>query len=384
MSAASDDMPVDAQLHVVREAREYSQGTLDHQLEHRHVRPHAGLVHNADLQAVLSFMADSYEPLTDDMPTSLWDIDFVENILKNCGTDRVREALETGNYAYLDYLVGLTNYDPDISGFNALMWLSNWISRTASMNIVAGHMGTGKTDFSLLLAQVWLYYWTHVEGYDRDEVAVITNITTSEEADSILESQSKLVEELEKNKKQLVIIDEASSNFSAYGEDGANVIKQFKRTTRMIRKQDGYLVLIAHRKDGHDIHKDVRQLSDIVYKTDQKVAKIYEQEVEEGEEKKTLTNIPQTDWQSYDTEEESTWKWDLDVEDDEDMNWDSFYDTCLYCRDDGSQCGTKHGINQYGFCTIHEDSDQAQRVERQDDLIPLVIQEIAQSDEEDE
>ncbi len=350
------------------ETREYAQGSLDHQLDHADIRRHAGIVQDEEVEAVMNVAEEAYEPLTDGMPNSFWDTDFAQKILKNHGTKTARKALNAGNFAYLDYLTGLTNYDPDISGVNTLMWIMKWLSRTASMNILSGHMGSGKTDMALLFAQIWVHYWTVVEDYDEDEIEVLSNITSCPQVYEV-ESQSELVERLQQDKKQLVLIDEASSNFSA-GTNQHDVEKQFKRTTRMIRKNDGYLLLISHREDAKDVHKDIRVLSDLIYKESQKTAKIYEG-LDNEDPKQVLSGIPQTDWE-YDTLEESEWEWDLD-NDDEDASWDDFWGQCLFEKDNGERCGNKNGLNAHGFCAIHDDSNQAETVaENEEDMIEFL------------
>ena len=371
-SSSSSGLDTEAKMFLASETREYAQGNLDHQLEHTDIRRHAGIVRDEEVEMVLNVCDEAYEPLTDDMPTSFWKTDFAQNILKNHGTKTARKALETGNFAILDYLTGMTNYDPDISGIQTLMWLQNWISRTASMNILSGHMGTGKTDMALLLAQVWVHYWTVVKDYDEDEIEVLSNISSCPQAVTVT-SQKDLVERLKKDKKQFVAIDEASSNFSA-GTNQQDVEEQFKRTTRMIRKNDGYLLLISHREDAKDVHKDVRVLSDLVYKESEKTAKIYESLDEEPKQK--LTGIPQTDW-DYNTLEESDWKWDLDVGSDE-VTWDDFWGQCIYEKENGERCGTQNGLNQHGFCHHHMDSEQAERVAENDEKVVEFFRELAQ------
>lgn len=373
MSESTSSIDTEAKMFLASETREYAQGNLDHQLEHADIRRHAGIVQDPEVEKVLNVFEEAYEPMTDDMPLNFWDTDFAQNILKNHGTETARKALQTGNFAYLDYLTGMTNYDPDISGVNTLMWMMKWISRTASMNILGGHMGTGKTDMSLLLAQIWVHHWTVVKGLSEDDVEVLTNISSCPQAVTVT-SQKQLVDRLQNDKKQLVVIDEASSNFSA-GTNQQDVEKQFKRTTRMIRKNDGYLLLISHREDAKDVHKDVRVLSDLVYKESKYTAKIYESLDEEP--KKTLSKIPQTDW-DYDTLEESDWNWDLNVGSDEDMSWDDFFGQCLFEKENGERCGTQNGLNQHGFCHFHDDSGQAERVEENEEKVVEFLRELAQ------
>jgi hypothetical protein len=374
-------MDAEAQMFIASEIREYAQGNLDHQVDHKDIRRHAGIVQDPEVERVLNVAEEAYEPLTAEMPIDFWKTEFARKILQNNGTKTVRQALQTNNFAYLDYLTGLTNYDPDISGVNTLMWMMKWISRTASMNIIAGHMGTGKTDLSLLLAQIWVHYWTVSEGLSEEDIEVLSNITSCPQAVSV-NSQKELVERLKNDKKQLVLIDEASSNFSA-GTNQQDVEKQFKRTTRMIRKNDGYLVLISHREDAKDVHKDVRLLSDLVYKESQKTAKINEGSTDE-DSKKEISGIPQTDW-DYDTLEESDWKWDLNTGD-EDVSWDDFYNQCLFTKENGERCGTQTGLDQHGFCHFHDDSEQAQNVEENEEKVVEFLRTLAQreSAEEDE
>lgn len=373
MSESTSSIDTEAKMFLASETREYAQGNLDHQLDHKDIRRHAAIVQDPEVEKVLNVCEEAYKPLTDEMPVSFWETEFAKKILKNQGTKTARQALQTGNFAYLDYITGMTNYDPDVSGINTLMWMMKWISRTASMNIIGGHMGSGKTDMALLFGQIWVHHWTVVKGLSAEDIEVLTNITSCPQAIPV-ESQSELVERLKNDKKQLVLIDEASSNFSA-GTNQHDVEKQFKRTTRMIRKNDGYLLLISHREDAKDVHKDIRVLSDLVYKESQKTAKIYEG-LDNDDPKKTLSGIPQTDW-DYDTLEESEWNWDLDIGSEE-ISWDDYYGKCLFEKENGERCGTRNGLNKHGFCHFHDDSDQAERVEENEEKIIEFLRELAQ------
>lgn len=371
----SDGQNIDteAQMFVASEAREYALGNLSHQLDHEHIRQHAGIVQDDEVEQVLNLASDAYDPLTGEMPASFYETEFAQKILRNHGTKLVRKAIETGNFAYLDYLTGLTNYDPDISGIQTLMWLSDWISRTASINYVGGHMGNGKTDFGFLLAQIWLFSLTVVGDKNEREVSILTNVESAAEKNQNIEAvteQEKLEARVKEDDDEYVIMiwDEASSHASGYAGDAHYVEQQLRRMLRMIRKNNGYLVIIGH--TGKDVHPDVRRLSNYVHKTSKKTATIYE-EVEggEGDDKlKDLTGIPPTDF-DFDTEEESDWEWREDEGEDSDDDGESTFDQCQFVKDNGEQCGTVHGLDEYGYCEYHRGSEQSKDAREQEDAI---------------
>ncbi|AXR81807.1 DUF5763 domain-containing protein [Natrarchaeobaculum sulfurireducens] len=336
--------------------REYATANLDS--DHRDVYRHAGLVANDRIRALLSFLVSIYDPnYHEELPATFWETRTAKSIIRKFGTEQAQKAVDGGDEALLNYLVGLPQLDTDISGLHTLEWLRDWVTRTAAITIISGHMGKGKTDFALLLGEVWAYVME-----DRGEnYAVFSNITTCGQAESVT-SMSRLKElaERDSDEKFLMIWDEASSHASGYSGDAHEVQDQLRRFTRMIRKNGGALIIIGHAEGAADIHPDVRRLANAIYKFGKKDAAIYYgiDGREYHDKINDLGGIPQTNW-DYDTEEESDWDWDLDDEDAEELDEEAEEEEpewlmCRGIRSNGEPCKQPaHSLDGNGFCQAH-------------------------------
>lgn len=337
--------------------REYTRGGLG--TEHHNVMPHTVLVSDEDVRELLSHMAHMYDPSAfDETPSTFWETRFAKRVLKNCGTEVANYAVKTGQTEVIDFITGLPNFDADISGIHTINKIREWMTRTAAITLFAGHMGNGKTDFALLLAEVWKW------EQDRmgNKHAILSNIQSFKEAETVT-SMSELKERIEEDEDEHihVVWDEASSHASGYGSDRDDVENQLRRFLRMIRKNNGSLTMIGHTKGGKDIHPDVRRLCQAVHKTSKKEATIYREITEAREydhEKMSLESIPQTSF-TYDTDEDSDWTWDLEIEDEEEeIDLEKVWvEQCIAETSDGDRCGCdidRYDIDQEtGTCEHH-------------------------------
>lgn len=342
--------------------REYSLGELGTQ--HTDIHMHTVLVSDEEVRELLSHFAQLYDPTEyDDTPATFWETKFAQRVLKKCGTEVANFAVKTGQTAVIDFITGLPNFNSDISGIKTIEKLRDWVTRTAAINLFSGHMGAGKTDFALLIAEVWSW---EMERRGNNH-AILSNVQSFEEAETVT-SMSELKERIEADDSEYihVVWDEASSHASGYGSDRQDVEEQLRRFLRMIRKNNGSLTMIGHAEGGKDIHPEVRRLSEAVYKESKKKATIYKGITESREyegEKMSLDGIPPTSF-SYDTTEESDWEWDLEVEDEEDEDEldEILVEQCIAEKNDGGRCGCKinrHDIDQEtGTCEYHEINEE--------------------------
>jgi hypothetical protein len=221
-------------------------------------------------------------------------------ILKKNSSTNLRKAIKNSNLTLLSHFTGIQDNSVNMSQVEKYERLRNWIDRTAGITYIAGHMGTGKTDFAILLSQVWKQI--------NSEGEVASNIS-SHRASKTITSQADLLEWIQEDGEKLFVFDEASSHASGYIKDKMKVEKYFSSLVKFIRKNQGKLIIIGH--TGKDIHPDIRRLSNYIQKESKKEAKVYES-VENGEgetQKFKLENIPACS-EEFDTREESSWKWD--------------------------------------------------------------------------
>lgn len=344
--------------------REYATDDLD--ADHSDVYRHAGLIQDDEMRAVVTYLASIYDPnYHEELPATFWETETARRIIRKFGTEQAQRAVESGHEDLLNYIVGLPQLETDLSGLHTLEWLRDWVTRVAAITIISGHMGAGKTDFALLLGEVW----SHVMEEAGEKHSVFTNITTCEDADETVSRMSKLKELAERDDDEsfLMIWDEASSHASGYAGDAQEVQDQLRRFTRMIRKNGGYLIIIGHAKGGADIHPDVRRLAQSVYKFSKKDAAIYYGIEDRGYTDKLndIGGIPQTNW-TYDTEEDSDWEWDLEDEEAEEYDdaeeEEPEWEMCRGIRTNGEPCRQPaHALNEHGFCDSHEDQYQQYR-----------------------
>ena len=336
----------------------------------------AGIIIDDDVAEVVAAREELYDPAraadwVDDPPATYWSTTEGRRVIRRHGTRTATRALERGNPDLIDYLTGVPNFDSDVSGLEAIQDLRDWITRTAGITLMSGHMGSGKTDMALLLAQIW-----------RRETggSLAANIASAQDVETIT-TMSDLRDRLEDDGELMMIWDEASSHASGYSSDQYEVESQLRRMLRMIRKRGGNLIMIGHAEGGRDIHPDVRRLSQAVYKDSKKSATLYEGIDERGEyenEITSLTGIPPTDI-SFDTREESSWDWDLeDGEDDTDTDTTPV-DQCVAETSSGDRCGVTAParLDDTGLCDVHrrgelEDVDVAV----DDDEIPDPLAEV--------
>ena len=298
---------------VAAESREFTRGNKPEQPEpHRH----AAIVGDDGLRRSLTAMATHYDPRDND-PATVEETKLYRMMLRNGATETLTRAVHGGQHQTQSYFVGDPGARSDISGLRAITRLQDMIVRAAPIVYIFGEPGSGKTNFSLLLGQLWK------REYEDAEIA--TNIRTLEQSDRWIPSYGGLVEWLGENVEsiegggetraedanpRLFIFDEASSHASGRGKAGAEAGEKLGPLVYKIRKANAGLIIIGH--DGRDVHPAVRTLATVIqrYRGEVKRATVYEDvKNREGRGKiMDLAGIPQTDW-NYDDGEATSWSW---------------------------------------------------------------------------
>lgn len=317
----SDDTKAQA---IAAELREYGLGNLD--VEHDDLSRIVGLIPDEEVRDMLLFQNRVYEPV-DDMPRNFWETDYAEEIIEKQATHMATRAVQNNNISEMEFLTGLVGYESDVSGMKALLSLQQLI-RDAPVFIayIFAAMGFGKTDFSLLICEVFEAVY--------DKVKFGANIESWDEADAHIESFTELEEWFRGNKEddydRVFVLDEASQNLTGKGGDIKNQ-EALAKMLRLTRKYDGHLIIIGH--DGKDVGPAVRTLATtIVEKKSQKEA-VFWRDVQDRQgrgEIMSLSGIPPTDME-YDTEEETDWE--MDIGEDEDVWTEEDVDDLLYEED---------------------------------------------------
>jgi hypothetical protein len=199
-------------------------------------------------------------------------------------------------------MIGLES-SSDAGGTSRLLELIDRIE-TGYIQYMFGSMGTGKTDFGILQAELWSRM--QPEGW-----SVASNIDSFERARTI-ERYANLEEWIQQDSEnpQLFVWDEASSNASGYVQDASEVTDKFRLLLQSFRKNRSNLIIIGH--TGKDVHPHIRrQANDVVEKTSKKEAVVWDEVVEGNGQNKQLelSGIEATRW-DFDTREMSRWFWE--------------------------------------------------------------------------
>lgn len=312
----------------LRELREYVAGRLD--VDHDNASP-AALIHDDEVRKVALFMENTYEPprlddgsIPEGFPEDFWETNFGQRMLKKHVSDSIARAFREGNKEQAGAVVGLPNYENDVSGLHTANRLADWLIGGNEMSIIylAGTQGAGKTDFSLTMMEVVRRHFeraTQVEGIDSGDVptpefATNFSVTTPPDADHRLINQYGELEgwltEGSSDEQKWFVFDEASTELTA--QSSSNAQKVVEKMNELVKKGRKFglsgLVVIGH--DSKDVAPLFRMLADYVEKTGTKTASFYAsvQDREGAGHLFDVSGIPEATW-DYDTDDTATWSW---------------------------------------------------------------------------
>lgn len=236
------------------------------------------------------------------------------DLLHEGANEGVQYALEHRQDYIISNTVGETSETTDLSGLRTTRKLRQAITRPAYVAYIYGQMGNGKTDFALLLSEVWRDE-REAEGYD---VELASNVKTWERAETVTE-YDELTDWMgtedgtdPENSRRLFVFDEASSHASGYSGDANETRENLGKLVNLMRKHGTSMIIIGH--TGKDVHPDVlRKSTHIIRKKGLKEAEIYRRETEVGGEMINsldldLDGIPPTN-EVFSTHEASSWSW---------------------------------------------------------------------------
>lgn len=318
---------------VSAEVRETLRGNKPQSLE---AYEHSGLVGDDLVRALLNHIKRHYDPHVaaaqypglepSDMPSTAEALSVFCDLLADEETETLTRAIHRGDVQTQSAAVGDPAAKSDISGLKAIQELIDLLAVPAPIIYIYGEPGSGKTNFALLLAQLW--------QREHEGGVLASNIRTWEEADEWHPSYGSLRSRLDEQLKDLpeggvtakedappylFVFDEASSHASGRGKDGYEAGQKLGPLVYKIRKARAGLIIIGH--DGKDVHPAVRTMADVVqkYRGQVKKATVYE-DVENRtgiNEIMSLNGIPETDYR-YDDEEATSWDWrGVDEEEDD-------------------------------------------------------------------
>ena len=309
------------------ELRSYIEGNLSE--DNTDVYDHAGLVDNPNVRELLSFMESAYNGKHKEMPHFFKNTKMGEILRKSSATETATKAVKEGNISQMKFISGKQSYTNDVSSIHTIINLRDKLGQDAYIQYLFGHMGNGKTDFAILQAELsFIEHNTDVGtnikslAEERGHITYIPQygdlmkwLAEGREVNSIDEIANSDIDVSDK----LFLFDEASSHASGYADDAYETQKKLGTLVKKIRKVGGNLIVIGH--TGKDVHPDIRRITnDCVKKSNLKQAEYYKAVNEQGKgqgHKETLSGIPQTNWNEYDTQEITVWDWSETPLDDE-------------------------------------------------------------------
>ncbi|ACV10987.1 conserved hypothetical protein [Halorhabdus utahensis DSM 12940] len=334
----SDD---NTELYTAAQTREYLEG---HGVRDPKAGPQAGIIRDPHISRTAAIAREDYDPnLLDEpgeMPADLLDADPWQDIVAVEETETIREAMDAGDMPSLKHITGDAGQRADVSGLEAIGDLRDHVTGDAVIIYLWAPPGRGKTDFALLLSQLY------EEAHPGAETG--SNIRTWTEKDEWIPTYPDLMDWMEADEEavlagdvedKLFIFDEASSHASGRGEDGYEAGQKLGPLVYKIRKYGGSIIIIGH--DGKDVHPVVREMATCIKKTSKKSANVFETVNNRRGMNKLLEidGIPATD-HTFNTNEPTAWRWDGTGEDDGVPEPGSVaYDVALWtvvkCKQDG-------------------------------------------------
>lgn len=306
---------------VSEELRRYARGELL-EADHADLSRAAGLVKDDDVRKMLVFAEQAWQrhkPGDGDFWSKRWS----RNHLVTQASATATDAIHSGNLSQMAYIRGWVEYDSDVSGLNAVRQLENWLcmSEAAKLVYLAGHMGNGKTDFSLQALQVVNHFWQRLrETAPADwsppavRFAANVKVETPEDDPDVTYTPSypalrDWADGFSSDDELWFLFDEGSTELTAQSSNARqNAMEKMAPFVKKMRKSGVNMIIVGH--DGRDLAKPIRVLADFVAKSSTKTATFYRgiNKREPYGELFSLSGIPPTDW-NFSTDDMADWSW---------------------------------------------------------------------------
>lgn len=326
-------MTDEQELYTAAGAVEWRDGHLKRENDRAHA--HAGTIRDAKVARALSIREEFHKPelweRPDLAPGQAKDLRQNRQILRMEGTETFTGALDSGDMATLRHFYGDPDQRADISGIKAMDRVKGLLDGPAPIIYIYAPPGAGKTNFALLLAQLW-------KNQQAGDALLASNVKTLQESDRWVDQDGRVRDgwlanygDLDEWLKQdgsvldgnavpkLFVWDEVSSSGSGVGEQGYTMRTKMGPLLFKIRKYGGAIIIIGH--DPKSVAPLVRELATIIVKEDLKTATVGDRITDDGRLRgtrgKPIEGIPATDLR-YNDKEPTSWSWDDPRSDDPD------------------------------------------------------------------
>lgn len=320
-----------------REFREYALGNLP--VEHLDVHPIAGLGIPKDKARHLMFLAEHWEPpqwpedhektgVVDGFDKNFWNTPYARRAIRVHTTETANRAASEGNASQLATIMGDQNYESDISGIHTINRLADWLIRSDKLKMIylSSSMGSGKTNFGLLLLEIYYDHFRRLhkstdQPVNMPEFGANFDVNPPKDVDfQQINEYPNFKDWVQDGKSETdnkaYFFDEGSTALTAQSGDNQQIVVE--KMNELIKKsrKGGVKLCVFCGHDSKDVAPLIRSLCDYVEKPGIKKADFY-QGVRNRQGKGHLFSvdgIPETSWE-FDTNSTADWDWGDDVGD---------------------------------------------------------------------
>lgn len=186
----------------------------------------APLIDDPETERLLNYYASLWRDRDDEFEET----ELFKTVLHSAASETVQRAIQQNNLSQLSAERGWDG-NSNAGGTRELLNLVDRINE-GYIGYLFGHMGTGKTDFAILLAELW---------HRQTNGTIGTNVKSLKQKDDFVERFENLQDWVSQPGQRLFIFDEASSFASGYSQDAGQVIKYFRKLLRTFRKNKANL-----------------------------------------------------------------------------------------------------------------------------------------------
>jgi len=225
------------------------------------VHPHAAWIADPEVRRVVSFGFQVWErrEVPPELPDDFRDTRWYQEVLRTLGTDRLTEAVASGNISLMNFATGYT--DQSESGEDAIVRAANMLAREGMVALTLGPPGSGKTAFGLDVARTW----KALTGGK-----VVAN-TPWGGADAVAHTSGKMLDYMGSVEGPVLsFIDEAAQVLTSRGAD-QQASNQFAKDLKLVRKQEdrddyakkGSVLAVGHTEN--DTAAEIRRVASAMF-----------------------------------------------------------------------------------------------------------------------
>lgn len=304
------------------EANDWKEGR--HKRANEFVREFAGEVEDRDRREWLRALEQAYERayrrgwLSESAPASIKDLALYRELRGAAETETFSRRVDEGAGEKLRAHVGSQSDEVDVSGWDDIEQIRAIAAQRPFMLYIYGEPGTGKTASALKITR---HHVDQAEEYIEVGTNIRTAVEQTDRIDRYVRNWDELQDWMIKDEQavmsggvtpKIFIFDEASSHASGGGMDGWETMIKLATLIYKIRKYGGSIIIIGH--DGKDLHPAVRELCQVLHKTEKESARFYETiKNRSGKDPITpeISGWPDTKW-DYEDLDPAPWSWSRD------------------------------------------------------------------------